>query len=92
MTTKAQRLARRLASGGRFTVRITKRDGSKRQMRFDIHAHTPISFAGVDRSPRVLVDDLDRHARRWLRLDAVSQLTQVPAMVAAQAGIDLMFD
>ena len=81
MTEKARRLARRLARGGRFTVRITKRDGSERQMRFEIKPHATIRFSAKDGGPMVSVDDLDRRAPRWLRLDAVHQLTEAPRPV-----------
>lgn len=93
MTDKARTLARRLAAGGRFTVRLTKRDGTARQMRFDIDPNSTVRFASG--SPRVYVYDLEKQGWRTLRLDAVSQLTQVPTrvptMAEAQAGADLMF-
>ena len=78
MTTKARLLATRLANGGRFTVRIEKRNGTRRQMRFQIAPHAPICFSGVDHSPMIRVHDLDRKANRTLRLDSVSQLTELP--------------
>lgn len=96
MTNKARTLARRLANGGTYTVRITKRDGSERQMRFTIAAHPAIRFSSVDGSAMIRVDDLDRHDARWLRLDAVHQLTESrgqtqPRMAEARARMDLIF-
>ena len=76
MTTKARLLATRLANGGRFTVRIEKRNGTRRQMRFQIAPHAPIRFSSVDHSPMVRVRDIDHQAPRLLRLDSVSQLTE----------------
>ena len=77
MTTKARKLAQRLSNGGTFTVRITKRDATERQMRFEVQPHAPIRFSGADRAPMVRVFDLDKTAYRTLRLDAVHQLTEL---------------
>ena len=76
MTEKAKTLANRLRHGGIFTVKIAKRDGTSRQMRFSINPSQAISFAGADHSPRLSVLDLDAREYRTLRLDAVTQLTE----------------
>ena len=77
MTPKEKILARRIAKGGRFTVRYEKRSGEFRQVRFSVNPSEPVRFSRVDRAAMVRVWDLDKNEHRMIRFGGVTQLTEV---------------